>query len=339
MSHDKYVLYGNPLSYFTRKLDAAMGWYAEPYDVEPKTPAVRDEIETRSGTHQVPVLRTPEGWLIADTTPLIDLLDGRAPARRLFPTGPLGVLVHVIEEWFDEWVPRTAVHYRWHYDECADFAAPAMAEAMAPDDESVRGGIEAMLRSWGPRSCRATGTDPEPQRRAAEDEYERILEALDAQLGETRFSLGDRPCAVDAVLLGGLWAHFDADPVPRRLVRKFERVTRWCAEAKSWDGDGKLAPFPSSTPFARFVLEEARGPYRSFIVGNAAALREKQKAFVVRVYDEDVSYLARLYPERSRRMIEHRIARRLDADEQRAVGDWLRGVGLHDVFMPAADSG
>ena len=57
--------------------------------------------------------------VIADTTPLISLLDSRYPARRLFPTGPLGVLVHVIEDLFDEWVARVMVHYRWHYPESA----------------------------------------------------------------------------------------------------------------------------------------------------------------------------------------------------------------------------
>ena len=112
-----YVIYGAPISLFTRKLEAAMRFYGAPHAVAPKQPRVADEIATRSGTHQVPVLHTPEDWMIADTTPLLDLLDARFPARRLFPTGPLGVLVHVVEEILDEWFARTMVHYRWHHDE------------------------------------------------------------------------------------------------------------------------------------------------------------------------------------------------------------------------------
>ena len=151
-------------------------------------------IESRSGTHQVPVLHTPENWMIGDTTPIIHLLDERNPSRRMFPVGPAGVLVQALEEYFDEWVARTMVHYRWHYPESAEFASLKMAEGNSEVAERVR--------SWGPRVCRATGTDSEVQRQAAEDEYRRIIEAAEHQLTNTRYLLGDRPTAVDCIVLG-----------------------------------------------------------------------------------------------------------------------------------------
>ena len=59
----KYTIYGGELSYFTRKLEAAMLFYGADFEIKPK----RDpSIEMRSGTHQVPVLHTPENWMIAD---------------------------------------------------------------------------------------------------------------------------------------------------------------------------------------------------------------------------------------------------------------------------------
>ena len=75
--------------------------------------------------------------MIADTTPLIHLLDDRFPARRLFPEGPLGILVQVVEDFFDEWVARTMVHYRWHYPESAEFASLKMANGN-PEVDKVR---------------------------------------------------------------------------------------------------------------------------------------------------------------------------------------------------------
>ena len=77
-----YIVYGGELSYFTRKLEAALIFYGINYEIRPKTPENREEVEVRSGTHQVPVLHTPENWMIGDTTPLLQLLDGRYPARR-----------------------------------------------------------------------------------------------------------------------------------------------------------------------------------------------------------------------------------------------------------------
>jgi hypothetical protein len=44
------------------------------------------DLEDRAGTPQIPVLVTPENWAVADTTPVIDLLDARHPQRRMVPT-------------------------------------------------------------------------------------------------------------------------------------------------------------------------------------------------------------------------------------------------------------
>ena len=112
-----YVVYGGPISVFTRKLESALRFYGAPHTMKGKTPDVSAMVEARAATHQIPVLHTPDDWMIADTTPIIDWLDARFPMRRLVPTGPLGVLVHVVEEILDEWFARTMVHYRWHYDE------------------------------------------------------------------------------------------------------------------------------------------------------------------------------------------------------------------------------
>ena len=129
--HSKYIVYGGELSYFTRKLEAALIFYGADYEIRSKTPDIAADVESRSGTHQVPVLHTPDNWMIADTTPLLHLLDTRFPARRLFPAGPIGVLVHVLEEYFDEWIARTMVHYRWHYARSAEFASLKMARGNA----------------------------------------------------------------------------------------------------------------------------------------------------------------------------------------------------------------
>lgn len=329
-----YTLYGMRLSYFTRKLEAAMMWYGQPFHFLPKSMDLQQEIEHRSGTRQVPVLQTPEGWMIADTTPLMDLLDGRYPSRRMFPLGPLGVLVHVVEEWLDEWIPRIAVHYRWQYPDCAAFAAPLLAEDAAPTAPPETRQMLAMgITQWGAKSCRATGMLSERQQREGEAEYERLLEALNAQLSTTRYALGDRPCAVDAVLLGGLRAHFATDPEPRQRTQRYSRVWRWLeSRALAWDGTGELAPFPESTPFARHVLGEMKGPYAAFLLANASGLLAGTKGCIAPVYGEEVSFKTRSYPEQSRQMLRARIAQRLGPQEREAVESWLHACVLHRCF-------
>lgn len=316
-----YTIYGSELSYFTRKLEAAMIFYGAEFQTRRK---LDPAIEARAGTHQIPVLNTPEDWMIADTTPLLGMLDGRFPERTLFPGGRLGVLVHVLEEYFDEWVARTMVHYRWHYPESAQFAAAKMSHG----DPKI---AERML-DWGPRSCRATGTESVQQQRAAEDEYGRILAAAERQLKETKFLLGDRPTAVDCVVLGGLRAHTYMDPVPKRVVADHPSVVAWLeSEADAWDGRGQLATFPESTPFARTILDEMSPTYKPYVLGNRDAQSAGAKAFRADIYEEDVSYLSRPYPERSRQMVAARIAS-LNTDQRSDVQSWLGQYQLDDVF-------
>ncbi|MEL6343121.1 MAG: glutathione S-transferase family protein [Myxococcota bacterium] len=320
-----YELYGSELSYFTRKLEAALIFYGIDYQSIDKVPTNGRELESRAGTHQIPVLRTPENWMIADTTPVMMMLDARRPHRRMFPEGPLGVLVHILEEFFDEWIARTMVHYRWHYPRSAEFAAPRIANH---DPETTQKYLQ-----WGPRVCRATGTESVHQQKAAEEEYRRLLGAMEEQLGQTRYLLGDRPTAVDCIVLGGLWAHTNMDPDPRDVVANFPRVVAWCeSKAREWDGDGALVAFPASTPFARAVLAEMGSTYQPFILGNQNAQEEGNKAFVADIYGESVSYLSRAYPEQSRQMIRDRIAHQLSPEAQSEVADWLVAVGLSDSF-------
>lgn len=325
----EYVIYGTPISLFTRKLEAALRFYDAPFRVEIKTAENGPELESRSGSHQVPVFRTPENWMLADTTPILDLLDARFPSRRLFPEGPLGVLVHVVEEVLDEWFARVMVHYRWHYAENTRHTIGVILGR----DLSLEEAKAHPLAQWGPRACRATGTETEHQQQAAEREYLELLDALDRQLATTRYALGDRPTAADAILLGGLRAHTNADPIPD--LSKVGRVTAWDeGGADPWDGEGELSPFPEGTSFASHVLDVGRDPYAEFVLGNARALEAGDKAFVTETYGEEVSYLARPYPERSRRMIRDRIQNQLDVDERAAVGAWLEERGLAECFAP-----
>jgi glutathione S-transferase len=320
-----YIIYGGELSYFTRKLEAAFTFYNLKFERRSKHHSDPGEIEARSGTHQVPVLQTPENWMIGDTTPIMHLVDGRAPHRKMFPDGPEGILVQIIEEYFDEWIARTMVHYRWNYAESAEFAAIKLANG----DEK----IAAQMQAWGPKVCRATGVDSDIQKQAAEDEYERILTAVESQLKQTRYLLGDRPTAVDCVVLGGLRAHTHLDPVPRRVTEKYERVVAFSeGELDQWDGDGALPTFPETTEFGGFILQELKTTYQPYALANGEAQAAGAKAFHAPIYGEEVSYLSRPYPETSRKMITTRIRDELASSERDQINDWLGREGL-TVFL------
>ncbi len=327
----EYVLHGIPRSLFTRKLRAALDFYRLPHRVQERGTGGDDAIGVRAGTHQIPILETPENWVLADTTPILQLLDARVPARRLFPTGPLGVLVHVVEEILDEWVARVMVHYRWHYLENTVYVLEQFTGKSVSEDEAR----EHPVAQWGPRACRATGTEHPAQQKAAEAEYLALMAALETQLSSTAFALGDHPTAVDTILLGGLHAHTNADPIPD--LRAYPKVLAWAEggaqTAARSEGSGGLAAFPTSTPFAQHVLAIGRAEYAPFVEANARTIAEGAKTFEIDTYGEATTYLARPYPEQSRRLLQARVRDQLSKAERQSVGAWLAEAGLA-CFLP-----
>ena len=263
--------------------------------------------------------------MLADTTPILGLLDSRHPGREMFPPGLPGVIVHILEEFFDEWVSRVMVHFRWHYPASAEFAAQRMS--------SGDGEVASKLKDWGRRACRATGTEFLAQQRATEQEYLDLMAAANRQLGLTPYLLGDRPTALDCCVLGGLRAHTLMDPDPRPRLAPFTTLLEW-NERRAFAATTATA-FPSLgalTPFAEYVLAKLSQTYQPFILANAAALTTGAKLFDAESYGESVRYLCRSYPERSRRMVATRIAT-LSARERGMLDDLLRTYRLESCFI------
>ena len=326
----EYTIFGSEISAFTRKLEAAFECYGVDFAIRRKTPEIKEALEARAGTHQIPVLRTPENWLLADTSPIMMMMDARYPLRRLYPLGANGVLVHILEEMLDEWMTRTMVHFRWHYDENTAFVISRITGKAMNIDEAR----QHQLAQWGLRSCRATGTESVAQQAYAEKEYFGIIEALETQLAQTPYALGARPTAVDTILMGTFRGHTNFDPSPD--MSRFEKVAAWNKNNAPSESDVGIAAFEKPSPFVEHLLAITRESYVPFAIANKRARENGDKAFVIETYGEQVSYLAREYPERSRQMIEQRIANQLSVTEREQVLAWLTEHGLDECFAPKA---
>jgi len=331
-----YKVYGTKRSYFTMKLESALNYYGVPWEHVTKGPEVTELVEKRSATHQIPVLQTPENWMINDTTPIISMMDGRYPLRRMVPAGPLGVLVHLVEEFMDEWLSRTMVHYRWNYETSAKEVVKSMLDEVMPDaPEETAAQMSQMVYTFGKKACRANGLDSEHQKQKTEEEYQGILAAAQEQLSKTSFLLGDRPCVVDAVFLGGLKAHMYVDPAPREMLENYPGVIEWLEKrADSWDGSGELLPFPESSDFAQTILKLMQSTYLNYVNANTTAVKNGEKAFVTEIYGEEVSYKTLSYREESRQMVIKRITNQLTSEERQTVEIWLADWGLDSAFLP-----
>jgi glutathione S-transferase len=329
-----YTVYGFELSYFTRKMEAALRLYGLPFRRRSKTLLNWRRLERLSGCRKVPIVVTPDGRVLSDTTPMIDHLDAALPARRLFPDGVDGIVVRLVEEWLDEWFPRTVLHFRWQYADSAGSASAAIAREIAPWlPAPLRRPLRRRIASWGVRACRAFGLDDAGERQAAQADAAAVWQALNHQLGETRWALGNRPTAVDAVLLGALRGHYLVDPAPRRLMERWPLVLDWAGRADDWDGTGEPLPFPACTGFAATVLERMGGSYRSWVLAHTAAVERGERSFSAEIGGRLLSFRTQRPPDpaASRRRLVERLHRELGAGERREAAAWLAGRGLAEL--------
>ena len=299
--NEQYEIYGYQLSYFTRKVQAAFELKGIQASYRPKTLWVKRRVERRAGTHQVPVVRTPHGVFLRDSTPIIEYLDAQFGDPILFPSGTDGVLVRLLEEWFDEWFPRVVLHYRWNYEENAVWASDRISrEVMPKSPKFIRKFMGDKVAQWGRRAVRSLGFESHKMRENSEALVERVCRALDEQLERTPFALGHVPTAVDAVLLGALRAHLLADPISKSRLSSFSRVRAWADNPPTPATTDVNAASDEPNGFARTILAEMRGTYQEFMLKNAQAIRDEEKLVYLSDGQELVSVLSRLEPERSR---------------------------------------
>ena len=113
------ILYGWQLSYYTGKLRSYLRYKGIPFDereVDLLTLVWR--IKRKTGEVVMPVLVTPEGEWLQDTSAIIDRLELQQPQPAIAPAGPVQRFASsLLEAWGDEWWVPIAMHTRWSYAE------------------------------------------------------------------------------------------------------------------------------------------------------------------------------------------------------------------------------
>ena len=151
-------------------MHAAMEWYfKDKFDFNVKGEENAEMLEIRSGTHQIPVMITPENWCIADSTPMMAMLDGRLREPRFYPRGVVGALAAVLEEYFDEWSARWCIHTRWGTtEETAQHAATSMVSARNLPPKLAKKMAQNVIL-WGRKASKALGVSSDVQKRECEE--------------------------------------------------------------------------------------------------------------------------------------------------------------------------
>ena len=231
---DPYVLYGAEISYFTGKVRAYLRWKDLAFDEVPANAAVyRDVIVPRVGFAVIPVLTTPEGETLQDSTEIIEALERRHGGASVTPASGVQRLASALLELYgDEWLVIPAMHYRWHHNR--EWALRAFGELSAPhatpEEQFALGSRRA-----GPFAQAAVLLGGAPDMHAAiERSYEDLLVELDRHFAAVPYLLGTRPSIGDFGLYGPLYAHQYRDPASGALMRRLApNVVQWVERMQS----------------------------------------------------------------------------------------------------------
>jgi glutathione S-transferase len=220
MDRNVYRVHGMMQSYFTRKMTGYLDYKGIPWLFR-RFPGTSPEAAAAGFPGGVPVVETPAGEFMWDSTPMIHHLELRFPARGVLPPDPVQrFLCYLIEDAADEWFYRPAVGSRWFFPENAAVGGFELARdvavrmPLACDQAHI--GVGAHVRS----SCPPLGVTADTIQLWVDDVLRPWLRVLGAHLARRPYLFGERPSLADFALFGGNAAHFVNDPLCRRWTEE-----------------------------------------------------------------------------------------------------------------------
>ena len=231
MSTGHYTLWGTPHSLYTGKVRSYLIKKQVPFvELMASDPRFLGEVVAAVGHMVIPVVESPSGELIQDTTDIIDHIEARHGEVELNPpVGVQRVVAHLLDAFGSNYLLPAAMHYRWSYRAEQDlFLAAEFARAvptMMPYEQRLAMARNLMERFNGMLPPLGVDDQTAP---AIEAAYHELLDTLEAHFRLHPYLLGGRPSLADFGMIAPLYAHLARDPVPAMLMRtRAPNVARW----------------------------------------------------------------------------------------------------------------
>jgi len=245
-----YILWGTPHSLFTGKARSCLIKKGLAF-VErcPSHADYKARVRAAVGMVTFPVLETPEGQFIQDSTDIVNYLDSLdSPSSETFmtPSTPVQrVVARLIDGFGLAGMLQAAMHYRWSYrDEQEMFLQTEFGRGLyAGADREARRAAGRRVMDFFSSSLPILGINPETSQ-AIECAYEELLEALDVHFQCYPYLMGWRVSIADLGLIAPMYAHLGRDPYPTALMKKrAPNVARWVERMQLPNTpDGEYAP-------------------------------------------------------------------------------------------------
>ncbi|RIL06345.1 MAG: glutathione S-transferase family protein [Proteobacteria bacterium] len=276
-------IFGIELSPYSVKVRSYFRYKAIPHEWIVRSVATQAEYQKHATLPIVPLVVTPEGEGVQDSTPILERFEAAHPEPSIHPPEPVAAFVSaLLEEFGDEWGNKWMFHYRWAREVDQLSAAGRIARAMLPAASDERhAGTAAQIRErmvgrvWFVGSSAQTA----PQ---IEDSFRASIALLDAHLAARPYLFGARPAFADFGLFAQLYEAW-TDPTPGALIEGCApRVLDWVHRMLWPRAEGDFEPWSRLEPTLAPLLEEQVGRlFLPWTLANAAALADGRESFTV----------------------------------------------------------
>jgi len=324
-----YRIFGNELSPYSIKVRSYFRYKGLPHEWIIRNPSVEEEFNRYAKLPLIPLVVTPEGTGMQDSTPILERFEAEHAQPALQPSDPtLAFLSALIEEYGDEWGNKPMFHYRWFYEPDQESAGARLARSMMPglSEAELPNGVAMIKARMIPRlsfvgSSAAT-------KDVIEGSFRTQLAVLDRHLATRPYLFGARPALGDFGLFAQLY-EASTDPTPAALMRdSAPHVVKWIQEMLGPRAEGEFETWPALAPTLMPLLrQEIAGVFFPWSTANAKALAAGEKEFTVTLGGKPFTQETQKYHAKSLAALKARYAA---VPDKSALDPILKEAGCYD---------
>jgi glutathione S-transferase len=278
-----YRIFGAELSPYSVKVRSWFRYKEIPHQWTIRNAANQAEYQKYAKLPIVPLVVTPQGEGIQDSTPIIERFEPEFPNPSIHPADPVAAFISVLlEEFGDEWGNKWMFHYRWARDVDQLSCAGRIARMMMPDapEDQLAAAVAQVRRRMVGRVW-FVGSSPQtaPQ---IEQSFCDTLALLETHLSSRAYLFGARPAFADFAVWGQIY-NLWTDPTPGALIEaRAPAVLAWVQRMLWPRAEGEFESWPAVEPTLMPLLEGQVGAlFMPWTVANAEAIAAGREEFTV----------------------------------------------------------
>jgi glutathione S-transferase len=305
-----YRIIGAEMSPYSVKVRSYFRYKAIPHQWVLRNAASQAEYEKHAKIPVIPLVVTPEGTGMQDSTPIVDQMENKFPEPSVHPDDPVARFASMlVEEFGDEWGNKWMFHYRWARDVDRRASAGRLARMRAPTaSESEHDALTDQVRTRMADRVWFVGSNEKtaPQ---IEGGFAEMLDLLDAHLATRPYLFGGRPAYGDF----GLWGQFYElwkDPTTGALIEGgAPHVLEWIHRMLWPKAEGAFESWAALAPTLMPILTKQVGRlFWPWTLANEKALAEGVEEFSVRLGNDIWTQKPQKYHARSLAMLRAKYA-------------------------------